>query len=125
MIGDAGSPAKQGRLHRRVEVALPATLAPLEESGQPGSPLEVTIVDISAGGARIVASARLTPDRRFHLGFTIGDRTIETIVQIVHITDRGGQRQYGVRLVDVSMPDRSAITKHVFTAAREAAERLT
>jgi c-di-GMP-binding flagellar brake protein YcgR len=113
----------QRREHPRVEVELPAQVGLISKEGTQW--FEASIIDISAGGARVcisreVFNEQLESMRELILKFSIGRRQFELRSRIVNIYPFSKHNCYGVRFENIKSDDQ----KFIYDFVKKEQQRL-
>ncbi|MBM3677268.1 MAG: PilZ domain-containing protein [Actinobacteria bacterium] len=120
--------AKNLGQHVRVALGTPASCALLDPSGSSDRSLDVTLVDLSAGGALITAGEALLAGRPLRLAIRSTDPPIDLAVigTVVRAETRAtdGAFRAGIRFT-VGDPERVALTRFVLKAARTTGQGST
>lgn len=114
------------RAFLRVMAEFPVGVTCLDEDGTPGESFAGTTVNISAGGAKMVAPVKVAPGQRLRLEirFAKPPFLVFTDATVTRVDAAGeDRREYGLRFDNLDMYIEQRIVRWVFSEQRRVAER--
>lgn len=119
---------REQRKYLRTELSLPADCIVLDEAGITARTHDVTVLDLSAGGARIEATEALMPGMSIRLMLKHDDPEIDTtpLARILRTAPTpDGTHIAAMEFVGLDTNDRVAITRFVLITARRSGQGAT